>query len=569
MTSLLDWIPTNLHAAIIAGTNTTDLTTYVQNALNSGGVIDTLSYSYLTLGLTISAPGTRLTGAGRFLLLGTAPSGTVHLQISASSVTIEKEVVFDGNSIVSAAIWVYGIRNTGQVCDLELLCRIENYSFTALEIHDGAGTFTNWRLRLGAVVTNVGWAGIVAHGVNGVDFTHSRVRRTGYHGYDIQGCSHATGPLRVDRSLAPYRVYNGPGSTSTVFCVCRFNNTDETYFGCDLVGNGSGDIWGLSEGGQLSPNCCNRTTVSGIFTDLVNETGFDITSDMTADVVLKGPNCFLGLDYGGIIENVNVRAVVEGPIGDAACRFPPTIQIARTVNTTLGSPTITVTGDPTGSGGYLLPGVIVSAAGIPPGTTVLSISGSDITLSKSATSTQADVSATFRGKLVWRNIDLTLVVRNANYALAIWDALATSYGSFSNVNIRIVADVIALADVIVYPTNKLPPGVRIEVVSALGQPKSVSIVSGGFSVVGRSSFLIEGEGPLLKLTDGYPGQDISCYVSSADIKLDFDWPDSGGGGEHRLLGAGNTDVTIKPGGCFRATRRYQGGWYVYAVVNPY
>lgn len=566
--TLFDTIPADKHASIINGTNTADLTVYVQRALNMGGVIDTLGYTYLTLGLTISVPGTRIVGSGRFLLVPEAASGTIHLQIATSNVTIEKDVVFDGGGITTPSVWVYGIRNSAQVSNLKLLCQVKRYSFIGVEIHDYNGAWKdNKAMWLGVTVSDVGWAGIVVHGVRDVDLTHSRVIGCGYHGYDIQGCSHVHGSLRVDRSVKSYRVYDGPGYTPVAFCVSRFNNTDEVYTDCDLIGNGSGDIWGLGEGGGDASNC-QRTVVSGVFTDRIKGTGFDVTSNMTADIVLCGPNCFLGLDYGGLIENVTLRAVIDGPVDDAACRLPPTIVVARTVNTVAGSPVVTVVGDPLGTGGYLLPGTIVTGPNIPSGATVLTVRGSELMLSLNVAVSQAGVSVVFRGKLVWRNIDLTLIVSNAKYALALWDAIDSAYGSFSNVNIRIVAREIKLSEVIAYPLSKLPPGVRVEVISGDGEPKTVSFASGGFSALGRRSFILSGSGALNRITDGYPGQEISCYASS-DMTLHFDWADLSGYGEDRLLGKDNAAIVLKGGGEFRAMKRYQGGWYVSSVVNPY
>jgi hypothetical protein len=51
---LLDWLPLNKRSAVIAGTNTDDLTEYVQSAFDSGYVIDPLGFTYLFNNVTVT-----------------------------------------------------------------------------------------------------------------------------------------------------------------------------------------------------------------------------------------------------------------------------------------------------------------------------------------------------------------------------------------------------------------------------------------------------------------------------------------------------------------------------------
>lgn len=71
------------------------------------------------------------------------------------------------------------------------------------------------------------------------------------------------------------------------------------------------------------------------------------------------------------------------------------VQTVKKVNTTTGSPIVTLTGVNGNDNVGIIPGGFVTGAGIPASTTVLSIAGRTVTLDKNATATASNVSLTF------------------------------------------------------------------------------------------------------------------------------------------------------------------------------
>lgn len=98
-----------------------------------------------------------------------------------------------------------------------------------------------------------------------------------------------------------------------------------------------------------------------------------------------------------VLRNVHNEAVIK-IVGTGTATITVAnliVQTVRKVNTTNGSPIVTLTGVNGNDNIGVLVGGTVTGSGIPGSTTVLSISGRTVTLDKNATATASNVSLTF------------------------------------------------------------------------------------------------------------------------------------------------------------------------------
>ena len=431
--SLLDAMPEAVRKAVIAGTNTADLSAYINKVLALGGTIDTLGYTYVIGSRLNPAPGTRLVGRGTFVARYVSDTnkfsdasygdGLQMLLRVVSGLTVEKGITFDGNYIPTANFWVYGARNTGPVNNVVLDCTFANLSFVGVDISRGGGPWTNNNIAVRGHIENCGWTGANLEGCVNLNHDELSVYRTGYHGILVTHAFNVSGDnFSVNRGMPPYRIYNGPGGNGGIergFMLGHFAVNIARWSNFLLYDNRNAneDGLGIGEDGVLSdPESANiyvqgQIWYPGLF-------GLDVSSDMVADVQVWYPTrqgIQIGLDLGGTIANVDVRAQVYNNQNDEAARFSATGPAPRTCSTVNGSATITIV---SGSGFFLALGQRISGPGIPANAYVGSVSGSTVTMVTApggstpalATATSAAASLIFRGIINFSNVRLDLRV---------------------------------------------------------------------------------------------------------------------------------------------------------------
>lgn len=469
---LITVLPKAIAQAVRAGTNQRDLAPYLNAALRSGGAFDLGGFTYRIAGRLMPGAGTQLTGTGVFLA---DPAFDDHARADglqmmiriANGLQVGKGIVFDGNSIGRPGFWLTGARNTQGIADVSLDATFRNLSFDGIDISRNNGAWRNRNIKTGATVDNVGWIGVNLEGIDGLVHDGLHVSRTGFHGIFVGFSQDVRGDgFKVDKSTSPYRVYDGPGGFSGKekgFLFGHFSTSHARWMHFLLIDNRHAgyDGFGIGEDGPLgdaeSTDIVAQGEIwyAGLF-------GFDVSSNMTADIKVYYPTrqgVQFGLDLGGTLSNIKVKALVESNREDESARFSATGIAPRKVSMLAGSPVMTIVG---GGAFTVVPGQVASGQGIPTGAKVVSIVGDRVTLSLPAQRTSRNgtpVGATFRASITFANCVLDLRANHVRYGLGV-QSDADGFAHYSNV--RVIGDLSTAAIASVRRLNgRLPSGITI------------------------------------------------------------------------------------------------------------
>ncbi|WP_143084822.1 hypothetical protein [Novosphingobium sp. CF614] len=447
---LIAALPAPLAQAVRTGSNKQDLAPYLNAALARGGAFDLGGFTYRIAGRLSPAPETRITGKGMFLADPAfddrgKPDGLQMMIRIVDGLHLGKGVVFDGNSIGRAGFWLTGARNTGSVSGAVLNATFRNLSFDGIDVSRNAGAWRNHKINIGAKIENVGWIGANIEGVEGLVHDGLQVSRTGFHGIYVGHVHNVRGDgFSVDKSRPPYRVYDGPGSfggREKGFLFGHFSTSHARWTRFHLFDNRHAeyDGFGIGEDGLLADEestdifAQGEIWYAGLF-------GFDVSSDMSADIKVHYParqGVQFGLDLGGTLSNIKVKAVVEGNRADESARFSATGAALRKVSMQAGSPVVTImsAGDFT-----VVPGQFAIGGNLAPGTKVVSVSGERVTLDRPASKTYSagkEANVTFRASITFRNCLLDLQASKTRYGVGV-ESDADGFTHYTNV--RIVGD---------------------------------------------------------------------------------------------------------------------------------
>ncbi|WDZ77955.1 hypothetical protein PWG15_05475 [Ensifer adhaerens] len=584
--SLLDFIPFALHPGIIAGTNTQDLASYINAALATGGVIDTLKFTYLIKSRMLPVPGTRLVGHGTFKAIfnsdadkfnDSAAGDGLNMMIRlCSDLEVASGITFDGNSITTAGFWIYGARNTGAITGVVFDATVKNVSFTGIDVNRNNGAWVNSNIFVRGRVENCGWVGANLEGVTNLNHSGLTAYRTGwigiFVGYSKNIIGHGFGS---NKSVPPYRIYDGPGGHAGVekgFLFGHFGNDGAVWTGFLLNDNRNAaeDGFGIGEDGALvdaeSTNIYAQGQIwyAGLF-------GFDVSSDMVADIQVFFPTrqgVQIGLDLGGTLSNIDIKAQVYNNQNDEAARFSATGAAVRNCSITNGSNSVTIN---SGSGFYVVPGQKVTGTGIPANAYVKTVVGNTVTMvtapggvtPANATATNGSVSLTFRGIINFQSVKLDLRTISCIYGVGI-ESGVDGYATYSNC--EVTGNLSDVTTESVRPLNgNYPSGMAVR--ASKYKTATIGKTVSSFSAIGNDTFELNGGGTLSAITNGYDKQEITIFVNVSDIVLNYDWLDAGGNGVNRIIGGGNVDITVKSGSMFRARYRQGVGWYAWGVVQ--
>jgi len=576
--SILAEMPTAIRDAVIAGTNTADLAPYINIVLAQGGVIDTHGYEYIIKSRIIPAENTHLTGNGTFLAHldfsdATYGDGLEMMLNVVDGLTVDLGITFDGNSITTSSFWLTGARNTSAVSDVTLDCTFRNLSFNGVDISRNGGSWSNLRVAVRGNIENVGWTGANIEGVTDLNTDGLRVERTGWHGIFVSYGFNAMGQsMYVNKANPPYRIYDGAGSYGGVekgFMLSHFSLNIFRWTDFLLYDNRNAgfDGFGIGEDGPLAdPESANGYVTGQIW--YAGLFGFDVSSDMVADIQVWFPadqGVQFGLDLGGTLANIDIKAQVFDNIASEAARFSATGPAVRTCTFSSGSSTLTIA---SGSGFFIAPGQKITGTNIPANAYVGTYNGTTVTMvtapggaTPAVTTGAGPQSITFRGIINFQNCHLDIRTANCTYGVGI-ESGADGYATYTNCSVS--GDT---TDVTIGSIRRLngdyPAGMRVENMKFKDAAEAVSGTS--FAAQGNDTFVYSGGGTLSTITGGYEGQEITVFVNATDMTLNFDWA---GAGLTRLIGNNNVDKLVKAGGMWRARYRSAVGWYVDEITQP-
>lgn len=479
---LIAMLPPPLAEMVRAGTNRQDLAPYLNRAMAEGGAFDLGGFTYRIAGRLLPGIGTRLTGKGTFLADPTfddhSRNDGLEMMIRiVDGLRVERDVVFDGGAITRPGFWLTGARNTGPVRDIVLDGTFRNLSFDGIDISRNNGAWRNANVATAARIENVGWIGANLEGVDGLVHDHLQVNRTGFHGIYVGHSRRVQGDgFRVDKSRPPYRVYDGPGGFAgreRGFLFGHFSTIGArwTHFRLFDNRNAGYDGFGIGEDGPLADPesrdifAQGEVWYAGLF-------GFDVSSDMVADIAIYYParqGVQFGLDLGGTLSNIRVKALVKGNRKDESARFSATGSALRRIATQNGSAQIKIVG---GGAFTVVPGQLASGDGIVPGTKVLAIEDDKVTLDRPVTRTHLTarpVPAVFRANVSFENCLLNINAVDTRYGLGV-QSDADGFTHYRNV--RIMGDLSGAKQAGLRRLNgQLPSGM---IISAKLNPAGVS-----------------------------------------------------------------------------------------------
>lgn len=566
--NLIEWMPTHLRPAIMAGTNTTDLVPYINAAIASGRELDPSGYTYLIGSRVILKQNSRLKGYGIFKAMTSFSDGAGGLNMllqPASGSEVSQGIIFDGSELTTANI--YGCRNVGPLNNFRCGATFKNVSFVGIDINRNFGYWTNTDIVISSHVENTGWSGIEVSATR-LRLENTSVYRTGFNAYMLTDCEDivATG-FRADKSVPPFHIYDGAGSYGGAeegFLFGHFNCRNGRFSDFFLYDNrnAGSDGWGLGEDGSGGFDESIDLVVTNGIVDRAGLFGFDCTGRMTVrNVIIKRAarqGLMIGLDLGGTISDLDVEvSIFDSGQSDTTCgavMFLATGPAPRTISTTSGSPVVTITG---GSGFHVVAGQKVTGAGIPAGTTVASVSGASVTLSANATATATGVAATFRGVINYRNVRVNAKVNGAPWGV-VFESGENGYATYDNVEVSGDFSQNITNSSVRVVNGVTPAGVRIAPETRL-KVHAEELTGGAFSAFGRRAVALTGS-QLDYVINGYDGQELEMYAGS-DITINFDWTNAGGWGTNRLIGNGNVDLAIKAGDLIHMVYRANVGWY--------
>ena len=455
-----------------AGTNQQDLSPYINRAIMHGGTFDLGGFEYRIAGRLDPGVGTRLTGKGTFIADRSfddrARQDGLHMMIRiVDGLEVASGVVFDGGSNTRPNFWLTGARNTGPVRRVVLNGVFRNLSFDGIDVSRNNGAWRNSEISTGATIENVGWIGANLEGVDRLVHDNLQVSRTGFHGiYVGHGRTVRGDQFRVDKSRPPYRVYDGPGGFNGQekgFLFGHFSTQGARWTRFRLFDNRHAgyDGFGIGEDGPLADPesrdifAQGEIWYAGLF-------GFDVSSDMVADIAIYYParqGVQFGLDLGGTLSNIKVKAAVKGNREDEAARFSATGSAIRKVAMQQGSPTLLVGG---GGDFTVVTGQFATGPGIMKETRVLSVAGDKVTLDHPANATysiQNPASVTFRGRITFKDCLLDLKISDTRYGLGI-QSDADGFTHYDNV--RVTGDISAASQSSVRRLNgPIPAGIGL------------------------------------------------------------------------------------------------------------
>lgn len=470
--ALIATFPTPLAQKVRAGTNRVDLAPYINRAIAQGGTFDLGGFTYLIAGRLDPGTGTHLTGKG-IVLASPAFDDSVrrdglHMMIRiVDGLQIENGVVFDGNSITRSNFWLTGARNTGPVRNVIIDGVFRNLSFDGLDISRSGGAWRNSNIVTRATIENVGWIGANLEGIDGLVHDGLQVSRTGFHGIYVGHGRQVRGDgFRVDKSRPPYRIYDGPGGfggQEKGFLFGHFSTIGARWTHFRLFDNRHAgyDGFGIGEDGPLADPesrdifAQGEIWYAGLF-------GFDVSTDMRAEIAVHHPKrqgIQFGLDLGGTLSNIRVRALVEGNIEDEAARFSATGSAVRKVIMQAGSPEIVLTG---GGDFTVVPGQFANGAGIWPGTRVVEAAGEKILLDRPVFATYSKArpaTVIFRAHILFTDCLLDIKVAGSRYGLGV-QSDADGFTHYNNV--RVTGDLSSASQSAIRQLNgTIPTGVAI------------------------------------------------------------------------------------------------------------
>lgn len=449
--SLLAYLPKDLREKVVTGTNTQDLVEYVNKAASvPWTAIDLGGYEYLIGSRINAAEGVAFTGSGTFkatdAFSDAAYADGINTMLRLNSgVEVGEGVTFDGSSIETPNQWIWGVRNFAPVNGVKLCGTFKNLSFIGIDISSNTGFWSNSDVTVCASVQNVGWRGINLEGIRRLTITNASVYSSGFDAFMLTDCENISAcGFTADKSVPPYRIYDGPGSYGGAeegFLFGHFNIRDGRFsnFYLNDNRNAGSDGWGIGEDGSLGSDESRDLVVVNGIVENAGLFGFDCTGNMVVrGLIVKSSarqGIMVGLDLGGTIRNLDIEAsVFDAGVSDPTCgaiMFLSPGAAPRTANTASGSPVVTITG----SGLFhVVEGQRVTGAGIPAGAEVVSVSWPNVTLSANATATATDAALTFRGVTNFENIKAKVAVDGAPHAIVL-DSGADGYTTYDSVEI--------------------------------------------------------------------------------------------------------------------------------------
>lgn len=316
--SVLRYIPTGLHSAIAAGTNTTPLTTYIQTALTAEPELWFPKGTYLSGGLTAPSGCRLLRGPGELEATGTFAGwpSTSFLNVSNTTDLTIIGLKFSVNKTTYSSSNVIG---AGTATRLRIL---HNTIAAGGNISIGLFTCTDCVVS-GNYVAEFNQNGLHAQDGSGNQFTHNRIIG------DITITGHTTQFLTEDDlTVEDNFIYGGPVAGFGVYLqdveralvarnqIRNTNNEGLAARGIDisvldnhLVWDGStSQDYGMSFNNTDSGNVTHRLVIKGNFIRGAGKTGIavggycedtEISNNTVLDVVgsLDASHCF-GIEVG-------------------------------------------------------------------------------------------------------------------------------------------------------------------------------------------------------------------------------------------------------------------------------
>ena len=293
----------------------------------SGQVHDLENLTYVIDRPVVVAAGGGLRGPGRLSL---APDfiGQWAVEFTAGAASKISNVEIDGAAV--RATVVSAIRANGSTSGLSITgCNLRNLPFDGIDVSGGAGAYRHDAPVIADnTIENVGWVAVNIEAARNARVSGNRVSRTGYHGVSVMlGCTGArVVENQITKSRPPTRIFAGQGSLQGAeggFMIAFDPSVDDIVIErnvCDDNRNAAQDGIGVGEDGRtfgrsrIADNVVRR---AGLF-------GIDAPGNCVVERnLVEGAaqqGIHVGLDLGGLIENVVVRNNIIRDTGDVASR---------------------------------------------------------------------------------------------------------------------------------------------------------------------------------------------------------------------------------------------------------
>jgi len=516
VTNVMPYILPGLHAAIIAGTSTVDVSAALNVALAKGRDVY-LPYSVaIASPLTIGVAGTRFYGPGTIKLASGFP-GNEAIVITAKNVTVEGIAIDGASAVTTSSVWYSGITTVGDVSGLVIRnTRVRSTRFKGIEVRPHTARITDVTIADNRV-DNVGWTGIDVTGVDGLECIRNRVRSTGYNAIACADCDgFAINHNDVSKASPPPVIYNGPGGLGGVekgqmiWRAPNAKNGSISFNRCVDNRNAADDGIGLGEDGttEFRNLVIHGNTVidAGLF-------GIDACSyaTITGNTVVRSASqgIFVGQDLGGKLRGIIIADNLLLDIGTTAGAYG--IQLASNLGNDLTFSGIKITNN-----------------------TVRDDRATKLTACGIGIYTTA---ATFDGDIEIHGNDLSRVATASLFV----------YGSGPTPVVRAHGNIYKDS-----PQVGWVPASGI--LDALGLQRNLELYTA--------------DGATFKgIANGYVGQvfTIRCANSGTAVPLDFDWPGSTGLGTQRIIGNVGVDYTLQSGDVL--TVEYTGQYWAGTLIK--